>query len=619
MTVSNFSQVQPQPQILETPRPVRLNWWAGLLVAGIAMLLFALTRFGNFQGDDFTLLGQLTDTKRTLGSTLGFFGSDWGLIGKFYAPLPRLFFFVEYALFQSNAASWHLISATIHAANAGLVWWLVSRLLNRPGVAIIAGLFFAVQPLHVNIVAQISGQADLLATFFCLISAISFITARQRALAHNPAANSAQLFYWLSVGFYLLALLCKQEAIALPLALLGFDFVTGGLDRILHQENEIEEENDQKSASTGLLGYYAPFFGLVVVYLVLNFVVLGGLSAFTTTPGDPSIATTPVDYDIPSTTPGTDIGSVLRGNLRMLANPFSLGGTDGLIMLVALGAFLALTGIQEWEAWLLSHPIPLRKTVTEPTRPAEDDDDELVDLPELPANPLDTLENPFVPAALPEETQFAGVPESYTQAKPPAEAPEQTPWQAPKQAPLTEWASDQTPELVPERAIEPTPAPDIDYVSVLAAMTPTSSSNSSTEITPVPVVEAPVITPVKPVGRPVYRTLRMVAYGFLWTAAFVLPFVTVQPSLGVLYLASVGFSIFLAAGLTPFGQTIVDKTVDRNEVRSLFGVFELSFWLRTIAIVSVFMIYFTSAVSAIDSWNTTSKSVTGLVKQLFGL
>jgi hypothetical protein len=511
LTSNQFSNTRTNslPEYLPQSSWGRRWWLAGPFVALIAMLLFGLTRFGQFQGIDLTMLAQLRGNKRTIGDTLGFFFSDWGLEGRYYAPLPRLFFYLEYRFFVLNPVGWHLVSAALHAISTTLVWGLAWRLTRRPALALCAGLFFAVMPVHVQVVAQPTGQAELLATIYCLASALTFVVARQQP-------EKARVYYLISLVCYFLALLCKQTAIALPLALLVYDFVTGGLDRILHQESQAEQETNQQGMLSALVRYHAPFFGLLALYLALHFVLLGGLSVF-----------------LPTGLQRGELGDFLRGNLRQLVSPFALGGTDGLIMLAALGAFLTLTGVQEWEIWRINnwHVLSSAKPTPKPaSRASLEPDDEMDEL--YTANGVQSTlsEAP---------NHFNSLTSASTATKKPAE----------------------------------------DIVTV---------------------------------ERPAYWTLRVAGYGFLWAGVFLLPFVVVLPNPHTLYLASVGFALFLAAALAPFGSAGVAQPNQRH-ARSLFGFFELSFWLRLGAILAVVLIAFATSVNNIDGWNTASKAFQALL------
>lgn len=561
---------RPAPEYVPQSRVGRFWWLAGVVVAVVAALLLSLTRFGYFLNEDFTLVSQYAGNQSA--GPLGYFTRDWGLDGRFYAPLPRLFFWLEYQMFHNTAYGWHLFSTLLHTGCAVLVWLLAWRLTRRPALALVAGLFFAALPAHVPVVGQVSAQADLWAALFCLASAVAFLYARQAPMAGEGATaldtRRANRFYIFSIVFYGLALLSKQEAIALPLALLAFDFVTGGIDRLRHQANPQEVASDQ-AGTTGrhLLGYYAPYLALVVIYLLLHLAILGGLGIYTT--GVAGTGTGPLNF--------------LKDNLRALALPFELGGTDGLIQIAALIAFLCLTGVQEWEAWQLNNPQRARAAAQEKaTRldtPYIDEDDE--------------LDNPTVQAATPVE------PGQEVEAEPAQNL-------APAPAPLVEpgiivparnddWELDNPDGTTPNGTTEEKPSLAVEPVDPAAGVPG-----------PAPVVQAGEI-------RPPYWTLRAAAFGFLWTAAFLLPFMLQKMTNGPLYLASAGFVLFLAASLAPFGTATVHRAADKKQARSLFGHFELSFWLRLAAIVVIVCVYFATTVGNVTDWNATTKPIGALL------
>jgi len=568
---SNLAEIKtrPAPEYVPQSRVGKLWWLAGVVVAAVAALLLSLTRFGYFLNEDFTLISQYANNQSA--GPLGYFTRDWGLDGRFYAPLPRVFFWLEYQLFHNNAYGWHLFSTLLHTGCAVLVWLLAWRLTRRPALALVAGLFFASLPAHVPVVGQVSAQADLWAALFCLASAVTFLYARQAPLAGEGAteldARRARQFYVASIVFYGLALLSKQEAIALPLALLAFDFVTGGIDRLRHQANPQEVASDRAGTTTShLLGYYAPYLALLVIYLLLHLAVLGGLGIYTSGAAGA----------------GTGIPDFLKNNLRTLALPFELGGTDGLIQIAALIAFLCLTGVQEWEAWQLNNPQRAQAVAQEKTArldaPYIDEDDE--------------LDNPTVQALNP-----------AIEPEPPVEPLAQAPQRlAPAPNPVSQ------PEGID-------PAQRDDWELDNPAATPGSGSpvvQEPVKTTPVAVNPAPVVQTGE--ARPPYWTLRAAGFGFLWTAAFLLPFIMQKMTNGPLYLASAGFALFLAASLAPFGAATVHRATDKKQARSLFGHFELSFWLRLAAIVVMACVYFATTVGNVTDWNATTKPIGALLK-----
>jgi len=331
------TQARPAPAIekkLKSRSKRRFLWFGPGLVLIAAGLLYSTTRQGYFLADDFIILNQLHFKQTNLTDNLTWFGRDWGVGVNFYRPWVRLGYFFEYALFGDKAAGWHLFSAGLHACNSLLVWLLAWLLVRRAGVALVAGLVFALQPVHTEPVAWISGQADLWASGFVLASVCAFIAMRQLEKQKRPHL----LMYLLAGLCFVMALFSKESAIALPVVLLAYDFVRGGLDRLLNNsEGGSEADKVADGGSLGrLLLYQTPFWLLLIGYFGLRLVLFNGLGGYTTEAGQ-----------------SPDFGLFLRVNLRWLAYPFGLGGTDGLILVVALGAFLALAGVQEWEYFRL--------------------------------------------------------------------------------------------------------------------------------------------------------------------------------------------------------------------------------------------------------------------------
>jgi hypothetical protein len=462
--------------------------------------LYSLTRFANFSGDDFAMVEQIRNNN-SIGRAFGYFGAGWGLEGSYYAPLARLFFWLEYNIVGGNPAGWHVVSAALHAGAAVLVWLLVRNLTTRRWLAFWAGLFFAIQPAHVGVVAQATGQAEILAAIFGLASVITFIAARK---------GHGQRYFTAAIVFFGLALLCKPVALALPLALIAYDFITGGVDRLLSRHTD---EDDAPSANAGRIAFsYVPFATLVIIYLALVALFVRDFSGFF-----------PVGGGF-----GT-IGDFLRGNLKSLAQPFDLAGTDGLILLAAIGAFIALTGVQEWEAWRINNRQALAAIASvQAKRPQQPETDDELDDPNRPAQAVET-------------------------------------------------------EVVPPAA-QPDP-----------------------------------VTPDVVVPPPPYRTLRVAGYGLLWTAIFLLPFILTVANNRTLYIASLGFALFLAAILTPFNSQIIERPDDRQTFKSAFSNRELSFWLRTIAVVSITFIYFGASVTQIDEFSRLNRPLAQVISMLFGV
>lgn len=313
--------------------------WVGLfLVVLLAILAYQTIRRGYFLADDFVALNQLSLKQTSFADNLVWFTRDWGIGANFYRPLVRLGYYFQFLFFGSNPAGWHLTSVALHVANAVLVFWLGYLLSRRAIVGTVAGLFFALQPIHTEPVAWISGQTDLWATFFCLLSAVCFVRLRiEQRRTRRWMLRWNQSWLWLrvlSLVFFLLALFSKESAATLPLILLAFEFVTGGVNQVLPGDNREPEDPDLKPQGgtfSRLLINHTPYWIILGCYMTLRLILFNGLGGYL--PAGQSL----------------DLPNFIRANLRWLSLPFSLSGPDGLTLIVVVIAFVALTGVQEWE------------------------------------------------------------------------------------------------------------------------------------------------------------------------------------------------------------------------------------------------------------------------------
>src|SRR5262249_38474591 len=126
-------------------------------------------------------------------------------------PLSYTFLRLERALWGFNPAGYHLANICLHAVNALLVWWVLTRL--RVTGAWLAAVIFAVHPVQVESVAWISELKNLLMGFFFLLTVAAWVEYI------NPNGERQRLYYLLALGFFLLALCAKSTACTLPAAL----------------------------------------------------------------------------------------------------------------------------------------------------------------------------------------------------------------------------------------------------------------------------------------------------------------------------------------------------------------------------------------------------------------
>jgi tetratricopeptide (TPR) repeat protein len=131
-------------------------------------------------------------------------------------PVTWLSHMLDVQLFGVDPGAMHLASMWLHAANAVLLFVVLRYLTGALWRSAAVAALFAIHPLHVEPVAWLSDRKDLVATFFWLLTALTYghwakrgaVSWRWFALAHVWAA---------------LATMSKPTTVTLPFTLLLLD------------------------------------------------------------------------------------------------------------------------------------------------------------------------------------------------------------------------------------------------------------------------------------------------------------------------------------------------------------------------------------------------------------
>jgi tetratricopeptide (TPR) repeat protein len=172
------------------------------LVALVALSAYAGSLRGGFVWDD---VGNVVHNVWITGPahlgaifTSHVAGFDRELSTAFYRPGMHVVLMATRGVFGMRPWGFHLVNVLLHAACS--VWVvLIARVWLDRG-AVVAGLVFAVHPVHVESVAWISGITDLSSACFGLGALWLWLRGRD-------VAGAASFFF---------ALLCKEVAIAVP-------------------------------------------------------------------------------------------------------------------------------------------------------------------------------------------------------------------------------------------------------------------------------------------------------------------------------------------------------------------------------------------------------------------
>ena len=117
-------------------------------------------------------------------------------------PLTWFTFWLNYRLSGTGPWSYHALNVLLHVAAVAAGHSVFRRVVGSSAAWIAAGIF-ALHPLQTEAVCYVFARATVLTTLFCLVAWREWLRDRS----------------WSAVGFFCLALLAKEEAVAFPVFL----------------------------------------------------------------------------------------------------------------------------------------------------------------------------------------------------------------------------------------------------------------------------------------------------------------------------------------------------------------------------------------------------------------
>ena len=191
------------------PPSSRRAWLLGILLVVATVIAYGPALTAGFVWDD-----SLNLTDNPLLTAAGGLRRIWFSLQSAspYFPLTFTTFYLEHRVWGLNPAGYHLINILLHAANALLLWQLLTRL--RVPAAWLAAAIFALHPVQVESVAWISERKNVLMALFFLLALLAWVNFidERRPCSWRP--------YILALLFYAFSLLAKTTACTLPAALL---------------------------------------------------------------------------------------------------------------------------------------------------------------------------------------------------------------------------------------------------------------------------------------------------------------------------------------------------------------------------------------------------------------
>ena len=186
-----------------------------VLVLGAAMPFLQSLTFGYVLDDTYAIRGNPTlEGWSSLGRVwLQQFGGDAGPFFGLYRPLTATIF----AVVWNAGAKWplwfHALALLLHLTASLLVWRLLRRALSL-WPAFLAALWFAVHPLHVEAVANVTNTSEVLVAIWTLLLSLLLV---RRVGTEQPVGWGTAVA---AGALYVAAMLSKESgAMAAPVAL----------------------------------------------------------------------------------------------------------------------------------------------------------------------------------------------------------------------------------------------------------------------------------------------------------------------------------------------------------------------------------------------------------------
>jgi protein O-mannosyl-transferase len=182
-------------------------------------------------------------------------GAQFGL----WRPFAIYAYAIQWAVGGGSPLVFHVVSVALHALVSVLVFSLLNR-LTATMPAFWGALIFAIHPVHTEAVANVVGQAELIAAASVLMACVAHASRRSGA---GPPRRSVLLIGVL----FAVAVMTKEHAVVLPALLVLVD---------LAQRRVQPSSQAVLAYARSMAGLAALLSGLTLAYLVVRYHVLDG-------------------------------------------------------------------------------------------------------------------------------------------------------------------------------------------------------------------------------------------------------------------------------------------------------------------------------------------------------
>ena len=208
-------------------------------------------------------------------------GTGAGIKSRSYRPIQMLTYMIDHSLYRLNVIGYHLTNILLHILVALSIYWFVAVLCGDKLLSFFTSILFIAHPIHVEVVAHISGRADSLAVLFMLLCFIFYIKASN--------LNSMSV-YTLMILSCIFALLSKEISLIFPVLLLLYHYS-------FKKELKIRQ--------------FSPILGITLIYILLRLTVFRRFLLYSSCP-----------TNLFQRTPGFFVA--ITNYLRLMILPFDL-------------------------------------------------------------------------------------------------------------------------------------------------------------------------------------------------------------------------------------------------------------------------------------------------------
>jgi hypothetical protein len=194
-----------------------------LAAAALGLLLLPLILLHDYRGAGFVADDFHFSTVEIDLNPARLLGSEWGhlvvpgTVG--YRPLVLVSYGIDQRLSGRDPAGYRLTNYLLHGAVCAMLALLAWSISGSPGAGLLAGILFAVHPIHHENVLWISGRTHVLAALFVLMALWWVHTGSARPRVRQDVVGAA---------LFVLAIWSYEPALVLPAALLLVAFGRDG-------------------------------------------------------------------------------------------------------------------------------------------------------------------------------------------------------------------------------------------------------------------------------------------------------------------------------------------------------------------------------------------------------